>query len=192
MPHANPVVLRNYMRVYRQRKRAEARTIRGGRFTTKLCTICGNKYRPTSGRQKFCNQKCWVENRKQVGNHTTAEQYNRVNKDPRQFFVKLIHGRGRGAAGCRSALTPEFLMEMYNKQNGRCAVSGLPLSTKLVLGGDWYRCSIDRIDNEVGYIPENAHLVCKGVNIARNAQSLDEFIDMCKAVVKYQENKNGT
>ena len=172
-------------------KRKEEKIMAGwnhdGVFKQKPCSICGKEFKPASGAALFCSKKCTSNHRKLVGNHTTEKQYERANKNPRIFFVKLIHGRGRGMAGSRSAISPEFLMEMFESQNGMCAISGLPMSTKLEVGGSWFRCSVDRKDNSNGYVPENVHLVCKSINIWRGAQALDDFIEMCKAVAKHQE-----
>jgi hypothetical protein len=120
--------------------------------------------------------------RKKDDYRSTDEQYARVNQTEYGFWVRLIHGRGRGKAGCRSRLTPEGLRMMFDAQSGRCALSGIPMSTTLVRGGDWARCSVDRIDNSKGYDYDNIHLVCKGVNVARNSMSIDEFVTMCRNV----------
>ncbi len=155
-------------------------------FRKRRCAHCDVEYQPGSGASRFCSKECWASVRNAKDYYQTDRQYERVNRNPRSFWVRLLHGRGKGKAGCRSALTPELLQAIYDAQEGRCAVSGRPMSCELRVGGDWSRCSIDRIDNRLGYVPGNIHLVCKGVNLSRNDQSLDEYIQLCKDVVRYR------
>jgi len=51
----------------------------------------------------------------------------------------------------------EFLVELYNKQKGLCAYSGLPLQFKA--NNDW-TISLERIDTFKGYIKTNICLIC--------------------------------
>lgn len=155
-------------------------------FRRRQCTHCGVEYQPGSGASRFCSKACWSTVRNAKDYYQTYRQYERVNQNPRKFWVRLLHGRGKGKAGCRSLLTPEFLEAMYVTQGGKCAVSGRPMNCELKVGGDWSRCSIDRIDNQLGYTLNNVHLVCKGVNLSRNDQSLDDYVKLCEDVVRHR------
>ncbi len=68
-------------------------------------------------------------------------------------------------------LTLEWLIDLYNYQVGRCAVSGLRLDVakreRNVNG--WKRPfspSLDRIDSSRGYLQDNCRIVCSAVNNA--------------------------
>lgn len=55
------------------------------------------------------------------------------------------------------------LLAMWEAQQGRCAVSGIPMTWGK---GNFYptSISIDRIDSNIGYTTENIRLVCYAVN----------------------------
>jgi len=82
--------------------------------------------------------------------------------------------------GYEWSLSPEFIDAMYTEQQGRCALSGLPISWSAV---NWHHtASIDRIDNNLGYLENNVQLVHKKVNMMRGSLTVDEFKELCKAV----------
>lgn len=43
--------------------------------------------------------------------------------------------------------------------------------------------SIDRIDNDLGYVRGNVELVCYAYNVAKNKYTEEFFIEMCKDVL---------
>lgn len=46
---------------------------------------------------------------------------------------------------------------------------------------------IDRINNDVGYLPENSIPCCKECNGAKSKMSASQFIKMCKLITEYQK-----
>jgi len=81
--------------------------------------------------------------------------------------------------GREFTITKEQLYKRIVETNGFCELSGLPLS---VAFNDPLRVSIDRIDSDIGYTPENIQIVASCVNIAKNNLHQDAFIQICKAV----------
>eukprot|EP01083_Nonionella_stella_P222110 792898_1 len=80
------------------------------------------------------------------------------------YFSKLIRSaqssqrrryEKKGVETPEFALTKEYLQDMYNKQNGRGFYSHIPL--KLIPLSDW-QCSLERLDPNGDYIPENVVL----------------------------------
>ena len=66
-------------------------------------------------------------------------------------------------------------MTVWERCEGRCAVSGLEFSEVQVGGGRArrpYAPSLDRIDTRRGYEPDNVRLVCAVANFAMNAWGL--------------------
>ena len=47
--------------------------------------------------------------------------------------------------------------------------------------------SIDRIDSNVGYIPDNVQLVCKIVNLMKHIMNLDELRYWCQLILQGSE-----
>lgn len=69
-------------------------------------------------------------------------------------------------------LTLDFLCELYQKQTGLCALTGIPMS----LSPDTLTtCSVDRIRNDIGYYRDNIQLVCLWSNVAKGPHSVDDF-----------------
>lgn len=70
----------------------------------------------------------------------------------------------------------------WDRQNGKCALSGLPM---VKTPRTW---SIDRIDNSCGYTPGNIQLVLKSINMMRGPLSVEEFTELCQAIVSQRSN----
>jgi hypothetical protein len=60
------------------------------------------------------------------------------------------------------------LMLIWEKQQGRCALTGIPMTTKM---HNLCSASIDRKDNSVDYTPDNVQLTCLAFNLAKNVLS---------------------
>lgn len=86
-------------------------------------------------------------------------------------------------------ITIDDVADMYEKQNGECALSGWRLTTAKNLKDQ--TISIDRIDSSKGYSLDNIQLVHKHINLMKHIYSVDQYISACKAVTQNMENKNG-
>ena len=80
----------------------------------------------------------------------------------------------------KSDLTLDNLKLIWEKQNGKCAITGLqmilPETTSSTNVGP--KCvSIDRIDNSKGYSIDNIQLVCYSANLARNIFTVESIKD---------------
>ncbi len=75
----------------------------------------------------------------------------------------------------------DSMYQLFVKQNGNCALTGVPLAiaknTPLTL-------SIDKIKPELGYLNDNVQWVCWAVNRAKGDLTTIDFIDMCKRVTE--------
>jgi len=69
-------------------------------------------------------------------------------------------------------ITYEYIKELYEKADGKCAVTGLQMQH---VWNNLYSISCDRIDSSQGYIHGNVQLVCKWVNLAKNTHSNDDI-----------------
>jgi hypothetical protein len=74
----------------------------------------------------------------------------------------------------------KFLSEIYEKQNGKCYYTNLPINF------DEGSASLERIDSNIGYEETNVVWVHKNVNIMKRDLSYEEFYNICKLIV---ENK---
>lgn len=77
-------------------------------------------------------------------------------------------------------ITKEFAWDLFQKQNKKCALSGLDL----VISNDHKNntASIDRINSAKGYTEDNVQWVHKDINIMKNRFEQEYFIYMCKLI----------
>lgn len=82
------------------------------------------------------------------------------------YLKDLRNGANRRSRerGAISEVTYEYLLDMWNKQDGRCAISGRKMThmrgNKKDTCRSPFNASIDRIDSSKGYILSNVHLIC--------------------------------
>jgi dCMP deaminase len=84
-------------------------------------------------------------------------------------------------------VSPEFLWELFLKQNKKCALTGDDICFTENRNASLYRyettASLDRIDSKKGYTEENVRWVHKYINRMINIHEDKEFIKICKKVV---------
>lgn len=82
-------------------------------------------------------------------------------------------------------ITLSYIQDLYKKQNGHCALSGV----KLHFGeGKNYKgktASLDRISSKVGYKEGNCQWVHKTVNKMKNTLEDEDFIEWCSKIAKH-------
>jgi hypothetical protein len=82
-------------------------------------------------------------------------------------------------------ITIEHAWQLYINQNRKCALSGLSIGFATTTR-DWQHghttASIDRIDNNLGYIEGNIHWVHKDINKMKQNLNLDRFIHLCALI----------
>ena len=139
-----------------------------------------------SGRVKSCG--CL----KAVTSSITGKKYIHFASESRRKFCGNVSGtywnhilHNATARGIKVTITHRFISELLEKQNGKCALTGLliimsPLSKN--------RCnntaSLDRINSNDGYIEGNVRWVHKDVNLMKNQFSDIRFKEICKLVLE--------
>ena len=83
----------------------------------------------------------------------------------------------------------EYLFYLWNKQDCKCALTGIPLTYKFYEGRVNSNLSIDRIDSTKGYSKDNVQLVCMAANQMKNDLSMDEFVQMCRNIINIHDSK---
>ena len=75
------------------------------------------------------------------------------------------------------------LIELWEKQQGRCFYSNIPMSFD---GVDQYRTvSLDRMDSTKGYVHGNLVLCCTIVNIMKNNMPAEHLLAWCQNIVHH-------
>jgi hypothetical protein len=84
-------------------------------------------------------------------------------------------------------LTVDFLWKLYEAQDKKCALSGIPIEFKnswRTKGKCNQTCSLDRIDNTKGYTTDNVQWLHKDVNFMKHTFTQDYFISICKQITQ--------
>lgn len=87
-------------------------------------------------------------------------------------------------------LTIKYIWEVFLKQNGRCALTGMTLTFATIAEqkrGLVQTASLDRIDSSKGYVEGNVQWVHKDVNCMKNDIPQERFIEYCKLVAAKAE-----
>lgn len=102
--------------------------------------------------------------------------------------VRWHHTRSKRRAnklGLEFNLTLDFLLELWNLQRGRCALTGWELSLRNGQNDLLKTASLDRIDSTRGYVEGNVQFVVILANLAKNRCSVQELVEFCKAVTEH-------
>ena len=84
------------------------------------------------------------------------------------------------------SLDREWILNLYEKQNGKCLLTGInfsmenPVETNL----NPLSPSLDKIIPKLGYTKDNTRLVCVAINIALNEFGENIFKKVCTAYLK--------
>lgn len=90
----------------------------------------------------------------------------------------------------------EYIWNIFEQQNGQCALSGIPIFLETSLGSlsksgfQRRTASLDRIDSTKGYLKGNVQWVHKDINQMKSNRTEQEFIALCEAVALFQAVKN--
>lgn len=146
---------------------------------SKYCQSCGGIQSYTSKNEL---QRATKNNTHCRSCHNKSVKYNkRLHKGiPIAWFDDKK--RKALARGKEFSIDIKYIWYLYLRQNKVCALSGLPLdfdkdtSVSMV--------SIDRINNDKGYVKRNIQLLHKTINFMKYVYTQKEFIKMCKLVAQ--------
>lgn len=90
----------------------------------------------------------------------------------------------------------EYIWELFKKQNGKCALTGMDITLISYLYDENSRkktkllttASLDRIDSKRGYTKDNVWWVHKHINVMKNAYNFKEFVSYCIMVARHCKN----
>ena len=154
---------------------------------------CCKTYKPVS---EFYPNSSSTKNRNYYSNNCKACESNKhktrrartTQDDPNIFFRDLATGcRGRSyrsGGKFKCTITKEDLVNLYESQKHKCALSGLTMTTIHGAGKYPYNASVDRINPGEDYSLNNIRLVCNHVNMMRSNLSDEQLIEFCKAIVE--------
>lgn len=118
---------------------------------------------------------------------------NHTNNLDRALRNLLIRHKTNGRSGSKrrkeftfseGCVTLETLNELWVQQDGKCAVTGTPLTHIQGKGFRiWTNVTLDRIDNDRGYARDNIRLVCRAVNYMKAAMTDAEMFEWASRIL---------
>lgn len=168
------------------------------------CMICGvDVFYKLSHFKKIKNHTCSYECCHQLKKTTNKGKNNprslKLTQRERIFSKKLDECKRRSLIrGIVSDITLEYLINIFDKQKGKCYYSGVDMILKSVSytkrAADHNVMSIDRIDPNRGYTKDNIVLCCNCVNMLKahhNFKTLEPIIEGLFNNIKKGEQNEG-
>lgn len=156
-----------------------------------LCHKCGQYKDPE------CFNKKSDEDNIRMGKDTRCNECKRKQQyecdrkaSPQEKLRKTLQHRWLGAKdraqkkGIPFSITKEDLKNLWDKQKGKCALSGLPMTYELRQGRIYSNVSIDQIEHSKGYTPDNIQLVCMAVNQLKSDFDMQTIYKICEAICR--------
>lgn len=159
---------------------------------TRICTICKNEY--PKNKEYFTTfiskrdgnvfqTKCKVCERIYV-----QEKNSKLENYLKSLVTGILKDKKRYNKGFD--IDYHFILNLYNKQNGKCALTGITLTTYKGKGLYFSNVSIDRINPNKGYTQDNVQLVCFWANQSKGTLSIEEFKKMILTTYNFIINEN--
>lgn len=130
-------------------------------------------------------------------NKKNWKKYNKVRKQRQKedinytFKYCLSNSKSRAKkAGMAHEIDIDYLKELWDKQQGLCALTKLPMThaeTTKNHKGINTRLSIDRISSRKGYTKGNVQLTLTSVNIMKNNLGQKSFFKLCKEIAEHNK-----
>jgi hypothetical protein len=89
------------------------------------------------------------------------------------------------ARGLAVTLTPDEMASLFEVQEGKCALTGLPI--EFGGQGEATTASLDRIDSKKGYVPGNVQWVHKDVNELKMDLPETRLIELCTKILEHRK-----
>lgn len=133
------------------------------------CSTCRSEVRSeVAVSKRFCCNEC-------------MNAHLRARRNTLRGRLNLALQRARLRRTC--TIDIDWLMSQWDRQTGLCYYTGWEMRLD---GTPLLHPSIDRIDSNVGYVPENVVICCSQVNWAKNRYTEAQFIELCCAVARHR------
>lgn len=143
-----------------------------------LCQCdCGKESRVlTANLTNGCSRSCGCVRRRKGSDSPCWKGCGELNG--RYWSIVQANAKKRGLEFSDN-LSVEYAWKLFENQNGKCALTGWPISFS---NDNSQTASLDRIDSNIGYTPGNIQWVHKDVNQAKFDFSQERFLEICLAV----------
>ena len=114
-------------------------------------------------------------------------EYRKSTNNLSQTYVSSIEKRAK-KKGLDFDIDREFLLDLFGKQNKKCALTGMTLQFTSRARVHDATASLDRIDSSRGYTKDNVQWLHKTVNFMKQKLTNEEFVDWCTIIVNHAKS----
>lgn len=158
------------------------------------CKKCGdNNPRNFYMKSRSWCKKCIIEKSKKRYHNLTKDQLLHYIKNQKYwqenniFHYRIAQARSRAEIKkIEFNIDADYLEELWNKQNGLCYYSGIPM---LKDRSGKYTLSIDRLDSSIGYTKLNIVLCTTISNSMKNSLPIREFYEIIEKIYLKKTSK---
>lgn len=132
-------------------------------------------------KSRQAQKEYYLRNREEIIRKNSEYKKNNIELRFRDMksHLRYILSKARLRKNKEFNLIPEDLYELWDKQNGLCAYSKVPLNN---IANHLHMASLDRIDSNLGYVKNNIQLVCTAVNRMKQEFSEQDFLNLCELI----------
>lgn len=114
------------------------------------------------------------------------KQRNKGSKNLDRLLYERFHGLKDRAKrkNIECSIDENYLYKLWEKQNGLCALSGIPMTYYFDSGRVPTNVSVDRINSNLGYIEGNLQLVCMAVNQMKSDLTIEQLKYFCRSILQ--------
>ena len=177
-PHWGTVIIANKLNLSRQQVKSKVNSMNLLLLPRdqRLCSLCQLRYQDPKNRMVLCRD-CRLQRR--------AASRRSQERTREQWMGETLAVR-KYSSDKQASLTVDFLIDLWDKQNGLCYYSGLPMiEPKYGAGRNAFTASLDRLDSSLGYIPSNVVWAMWICNVGKNNFTVDQYLSLCKAVAEH-------
>jgi hypothetical protein len=159
-------------------------------YTLNVCKRCRHKQKLI-----YADNHLEYKHREKVNGIRHLREWKNENRGTIAGFIysNLNHWRKRDP---NCDLTNEYLINLWNKQNGKCFYTGIQLilspgTSRKNLTKNWYKInsvSLDKQDPSLGYKQGNVVWCSFRINSMKYNYTTKQFIDLCKYISTYSNN----
>ena len=103
---------------------------------------------------------------------------------PKNFISGILNHSAKRKQHLGFNLDLVYLLDIYEKQSGNCAISGVRMTYLAGSGRINTNISIDRIDSSKGYLRDNVQFVCDVVNRMKQDMSQGDLENWCSLILR--------
>lgn len=137
-------------------------------------------YKTTEAQQE-ASRSYYLRNRERIIKRNRKYKDNNVELRHRDIksHLRYLLGKAKLRKNKEFNITAEDLYELWDKQNGLCAYSKVPLNN---IANHLELTSLDRIDSSKGYVKGNIQLLANVVNRMKQMFSEEDFLKYCELI----------